>query len=64
MTKQEQLLHEIKEFPDDLLDETIDFVQFLKTKMLKSKLETAIISESSLKKDWMLPEEDDIWRNL
>jgi hypothetical protein len=26
--------------------------------------QTAIASESSLKKDWLLPEEDDAWKDL
>ncbi len=27
-------------------------------------IELAIASESSLEKDWMLPEEDEAWQNL
>ncbi|OGP87981.1 MAG: DUF2281 domain-containing protein, partial [Deltaproteobacteria bacterium RBG_16_48_10] len=46
------------------LDEVLDFVQFLKTKTVKERLSTAIASESSLKKDWMKPEEDEAWQNL
>ena len=46
------------------LDEVLDFVQFLQTKTLKERLSTAIASESSLKKDWMKPEEDEAWQNL
>ena len=64
MTKQEQLLQEIKEAPDDLLEETLHFIRFLKTKMVKRKMETAIASESSLKKDWLNPVEDSAWQNL
>lgn len=30
----------------------------------KEKLDTAIASESSLKKDWLMPEEDEAWQNL
>lgn len=37
---------------------------FLKTKALKEKLETAIASESSLKKDWLREEEDKAWQDL
>jgi hypothetical protein len=28
------------------------------------RLDTAIASESSLKKDWLLPEEDKAWQSL
>lgn len=34
------------------------------TKSLKNKAETAIASETSLKKDWLRVEEDEAWRNL
>jgi len=41
-----------------------DFIQFLKTKIIKEKLDISIASESSLKKDWLRPEEDVAWKNL
>jgi hypothetical protein len=46
------------------LEEVLDFVRFLKRKHVQEKLETALLSESSLKNDWMNPEEDDAWANL
>ena len=64
MSKKELLIHEIEQVPDFLLDEVIDFVHFLKTKAITEKLDTAIASESSLKKDWLKPEEDKAWQNL
>ncbi|WP_457627373.1 DUF2281 domain-containing protein [Persephonella sp.] len=30
----------------------------------KEKLETAILSEASLKEDWLSPEEDEAWKDL
>ena len=39
----------------------LDFVYFLKTKIIKERLDTAIASESS-SKDWLLPEEDKAWQ--
>jgi hypothetical protein len=42
----------------------MDFVQFLKGKMIKEKLNITFASESSLKKDWLRPEEDEAWQNL
>ena len=30
----------------------------------KEKIETALASESSLRKDWMRPEEDEAWQDL
>jgi hypothetical protein len=64
MGKKELLIDEIKQVPDSSIDEVLDFVLFLKTKIIKERLDTAIASESSLKKDWMKPEEDEAWQNL
>lgn len=64
MSKKELLIHEIEQVPDFLLDEVMDFVHFLKTKAITEKLDTAIASESSLKKDWLKIEEDKAWQNL
>ncbi len=58
------LINEIERAPEFLLDEVLDFVYFLKAKIIKEKLDTAIISESSLKKDWLKLEEDEAWQNL
>ena len=64
MGKKELLIKEIEQVPEPLLDEVLDFVHFLKAKIVKERLNTAIASESSLKKDWLRPEEDDAWQNL
>ena len=64
MTTKEALLHEIDQVPDYFLDEVLDFVSFLKAKSIKERMDTAIASESSLKKDWLKPEEDEAWRDL
>ena len=50
MSKKELLLSEIEQVPEPLLDEVLDFVHFLKAKIIKERLDTAIASESSLKK--------------
>jgi hypothetical protein len=64
MSKRELLISEIEKVPEPFLDEVLDFVHFLKIKIMKEKLDTAIASESSLKKDWLLPEEDEAWQSL
>ena len=64
MTKKELLIEEINQVPEPFLDDVLDFVQFLKAKIIKEKLDIAIASESSLKKDWLRPEEDEAWQNL
>ena len=64
MSKKELLINELERVPEPLLDEVLDFVHFLKTKIAKQKLDTAIASESSLKKDWLRLEEDEAWQSL
>lgn len=64
MGKKELLLSEIEQVPEPFLDEVLDFVHFLKTKIIKERLDTTIASESSLKKDWLMPEEDEAWQDL
>ena len=64
MAKKELILREMEHVPEPLFNEILDFIHFLKTKGLKEKLETAIASESSLKKDWLREEEDNAWQHL
>ena len=64
MGKKELLINELEQVPELLLDEVIDFVHFLKTKIIKEKMDTAIISETSLRKDWLKPEEEEAWQHL
>lgn len=64
MSKKEILISEIEQVPESYIDEVLDFVHFLKTKITKEKMDTAIASESSLRKDWLLPEEDEAWQSL
>ena len=64
MSTKEELINEIEETPEPLLSEVLDFVHFLKAKTLREKLDIAVMSESSLGKDWLRPEEDEAWQNL
>ena len=64
MSKKELLISEIEKVPEPFLDEVLDFIHFLKIKIMKEKLDTSIASESSLKKDWLRPEEDEAWQSL
>lgn len=64
MGKKELLLSEIEQVPEPFLDEVLDFIHFLKTKIIKERMDIAIASESSLKKDWLQPEEDKAWQSL
>ena len=64
ISKKDQIIEELDKFPEKLLDEIFDYVEYLKGKLIKENMETAIMSESSLKKDWSRPEEDEAWQNL
>ena len=64
MSKKELIISEIEKVPEYFLDELLDFVFYLKTKVIKERLDTAVASESSLIKDWLKPEEDEAWQNL
>lgn len=64
ISKIDEIIAELHQFPENLLDEIFDYVQYLKGKLIKTHMETAILSESSLKKDWAHPEEDEAWEHL
>jgi len=64
MNTKELLINEIEEAPEPLLTEVLDFVHFLKAKIVREELDIAIMSESALSKDWLKPEEDEAWQNL
>jgi len=62
MDKKEIIIKEIEHIPEPILDEITDFIRFLKTKGELN--DTAIATESSLKKDWMKQEENEAWKTL
>ncbi|MBI4833107.1 MAG: DUF2281 domain-containing protein [Candidatus Lindowbacteria bacterium] len=57
------MLTELEEVPEPFLTEILDFVHFIKGKMAR-ELDAAVMSESSLGKDWLRPEEDEAWKGL
>ena len=64
MTTKESLLQEIEQIPESLLPEVLEFLQYLKYKHRNKNVETAILSESALAKDWLTTEEDEAWQHL
>jgi hypothetical protein len=64
MSTKELLMSELKEVPEAFLTEVLDFVHFIKAKIAREKLDIAVMSESSLGKDWLRPEEDEAWQGL
>ena len=64
MSEKEAVVHEIEELPLSLLQEVLNFIRFLKARVAQERLETALLSETALQKDWLRPEEDEAWRDL
>ncbi len=64
MEVKELIVKKIEKLPERYLTEILDFIRFLETKALEERMGTAIASETSLKKDWLRPEEDEAWQDL
>ncbi|MBW4478029.1 MAG: DUF2281 domain-containing protein [Tolypothrix brevis GSE-NOS-MK-07-07A] len=64
MNTKDLLLREIEQVPEFLLTEVLDFLQFIKAKHLEQNTQISILSEFSLAKDWLKPEEDEAWQDL
>ncbi len=63
-TYKEVIMKEIEHIPDPVLEEVVNFIQFLKAKVAQDRFEITLASEPSLAKDWLLPEEDKAWQSL
>lgn len=63
MTVRETLSEEIKNIPQNLLDELYDYLLFLKKKESETKY-LPLDSENVLARDWNSPEEEEAWKNL
>jgi len=64
MNKKKQLINEIKQIPEPILSEVLDFLNFLKKKTVRNKYDTVVISESPLRKGWLKTEESEAWKIL
>lgn len=64
MSSKEAIFQEIEQMPDILLEDVLSFLQSLKAQYLQTALETCLLSESALAKDWLTPEEDEAWQDL
>jgi len=57
----ELVLRKINQMSEEDLGKVLAFISLLER---EDKNETAFLSESSLKKDWLRPEEDEAWKDL
>lgn len=64
MEIKEQIKREIEKIPEHYLQEILDFIRFLERKAMDGRIGTSIASESSLRKSWLRPEEDEAWKDL
>lgn len=64
MTTKEAVIQEIHNIPDSICDEILDFIRFLKLKSKIQRNESFLLSEKSLAKEWLTPEEDEAWQSL
>jgi hypothetical protein len=61
---EEQIIRELHQVPRQYYPDILDFIRAKRKKGGKIISETALASESSLKKDWLRPEEDEAWAEL
>jgi hypothetical protein len=59
---EEIILEKLRQLPPMYWKEVINFIEFLRLKIEKN--ETLFLSEKSLAKDWLSPEEDEAWKDL
>ncbi len=64
MNTKEAIAHEIEQVPEPLLEQVLEFLLSLKSQYQQEKLEITMMSESSLAKDSLSPEEDEAWQDL
>jgi hypothetical protein len=64
MNDKEQLIADIDMLPEPLVQKVLGFVEFLRAKLVGDSTELAVASESSLKKDWLRPEQEVAWQDL
>lgn len=63
-TDMELMLHEMEKLPPALRQQVLDFIRFLQQKATQERLETVLLSEETLARDWLRPEEDEAWQDL
>lgn len=62
MSKQQMITKLISTAPDNKLDIILSFVEFILRE--NADIDNMLLSESSLSKDWMLEEENTVWKDL
>ena len=63
MSKKEIIVQELQSVPEEGLDALLGFIHSLKCGIAEDAA-PAILAESSLRKDWLSPEEESAWADL
>ena len=63
MEIKEIIKKEIEKIPEEYCKEILNFIKLLERKEIRS-CETVILSETSLRKDWLNSKEDEVWKDL
>ncbi len=58
------IIEELKSVPEELTNEILDFIKFLKFRRSSELIETHLASYDVLAKDWDKVEEDEAWKDL
>ena len=65
MVEKDQIIKEIEDLPEDLTYKVLNYIRYLKKiEMNEENHNLALVSESSLKKDWLSSEEEEAWSDL
>ena len=64
MTYREKIAREVEMVPDGVLPELLKFVREVRVKAAVLQSPCALLSEASLARDWLTPEEDEAWAYL
>jgi hypothetical protein len=64
MNLEEAIIQVIDQLPNSRLPDLLLFIQKLQEETAMEPWAGALMSESSLQKGWLSPEEDEIWQNL
>jgi hypothetical protein len=59
-----QVEEQLRRLSPEQLDAVYDFVSFLAERRASRSLDTMLVSESVLRRDWNRPEEDAAWSDL
>jgi hypothetical protein len=63
MSKKETIVQQLETVPEENLDALLGFIHSLKSGIAEDAA-PAILAESSLRKDWLSPEEESAWADL